>query len=176
MFEPQSTAAEKIALSILAGETQQGCTVASPADFIPVSIASQALWPPASSSTLFGSFSVPKGQALIWTYISLYSCLADESSQALAFGFNYQATAQIQFRNGSSASANFVNVTDALQSQAIFNTPLLLVFDTETLPRILIYPNGSTQTANSVNVLAKFQGYLIPSALASIMRQHSTRF
>ncbi|OQB32255.1 MAG: hypothetical protein BWY07_02014 [Candidatus Hydrogenedentes bacterium ADurb.Bin170] len=176
MFEPQSIAAEKIALSLLAGESRQGCAVANPADFIPVSVADNALWPPASSSTLFDNFTIPAGQALIWTYISGYTAAADESSTAIAFGFNYQATAQILYRNAANSSANYVEVTAPLQSQAIFNTPLLIVFDTQTVPKITLFPNGSTQTANSLNFLAKFQGYLIPSGLAAIMRQHSTNF
>lgn len=175
MNEPQSIAAEKIALSILAGENSRGCSLANPADFIPVSVADSALWPPASSVTILDSFQIPKGQALIWTYLSLYTTLADESSQAIAFGFNYPALAQIQYRSLASPTSNYVNVTGQVQSQGIFNTPVLFVFDSDTLPRVVLTPNGSTQTADSVRALAKFQGYLIPSAIAAAMRQHQSR-
>lgn len=176
MNEPQSIAAEKIAFSILAGTNPAtGCQIATPGDFIPISVAGSALWPPATSVSILNTFTVPKGQALIWTYISLYTTLADESTAAVNYGFNFNALAQIQFRSGASGSSNFVNVTGQVQSQAIFNKPCLFVFDSDTLPRIVLYPNGSTQTANSLLALAEFQGYLIPAGIASAIRVHASR-
>ncbi len=173
MNEPQSVAAEKIALSILAGEDSRCQPLARPADLIPLSLSDTTTWPPAVSTSLF-SFQVPIGQALIWTYISLYTTLADETSPAVNYGINFSALAQIQFR-GPSASANFSQLTGLVLSQAIFNKPVLFVFDSQIVPRILLTPNGSTQTQDSLRLEAEIMAYLIPSGLASAFRVHSTR-
>jgi len=175
MNEPQSVAAEKIALVLLAGNDPNGCSLVNPSDLIPVSYGDSATWPPASSTTILDSFSVLKGYALLWTYLTLYTTLADESSQAIQFGFNFAALAQIQFRSLAATTSNFSNLTGQVQSQAIFNKPLLVAFDTDTRPQVVLYPNSSTQTANSVAVFAEAQGFLIPAALFSLYRQHASR-
>ena len=107
--------------------------------------------------------------------MSLYTTLADESSPAVNYGFNFTALAQIQYRSAGSASSNYVDVTKQVQSQAIFNKPVLFVFPANSVPRIVLYPNSSTQTANSLRVLAESQGYLIPDSYASIYQQHVSR-
>jgi hypothetical protein len=173
MNEPQSIAAEKIALAILAGSGVDNCALASPADLIPLSIGATATWPPASSTSVF-SFQVPKGQAMLWTYVTLYTCLADETDAGVNYGFNYSALAQLQVRAAASG-ANFSPVTGAVLSQAIFNKPVLFVFDSETVPRIVLTPNGSTQAVDSLRVEAEAQAYLIPSGLASAFRVHASR-
>lgn len=173
MNEPQSVAAEKIALSLLAGESARCERLVRPADLIPLSLAAATTWPPASSTTLF-SFQVPAGQSLLWTYISMYTTLANETSPAVNYGFNFSALAQIQFRAPATTS-NFTPLTAAVLSQAIFNKPVLFVFDPGTVPRIVLTPNGSTQTADSLRVEAEIQAYLIPSGLASAYRVHATR-
>lgn len=175
MNEPQSVAAEKIALALLAGTDRRGCPPVNVADLTPVSLGDSALWPPASSTTILDGFTVPKGSALIWTYMSLYTTLADESTAAVNYGFNFTALAQVQYRSAASASSNFVNVTKQVQSQAIFNKPVLFVFPANSVPQIVLYPNSSTQTADSLRVLAESQGYLIPDSFASIYQQHVSR-
>lgn len=173
MNEPQSIAAEKIALSILAGLDHCNKPLVYPADLIPLSLSAATTWPPVSSTNLY-SFQVPKGQALLWTYISMYTSLADETDAGVNYGFNYSALAQIQVRAGSS-SANFSPITAAVLSQAIFNKPILFAFNSETVPRIVLTPNSSTQTVNSLRVETEIQAYLIPSGSASAFRVHATR-
>lgn len=174
MNEPQSIAAEKIALSIIAGVDACDCPMVAPSLLMPLSLGDATTWPPASSTTILDSFTVPKGQALLWTYISLYTCLADESTPDVNYGFNFTALAQLQYRSGAAATSNFVNVTGQVQSQALFNKPVLFVFDSNTRPQIVLYPNGSTQTADSLRVCAEATGYLIPSSAASIYRVHAS--
>jgi hypothetical protein len=76
MNEPQSVAAEKLALSILAGERVDGTPLCRPSDLISLSLQSSTLWPVAPFTSLFG-FEVPDGQIMIWTYISAYTTLAE---------------------------------------------------------------------------------------------------
>lgn len=175
MNEPQSIAAEKIALTILAGNGNNGCPLATPGDLIPISVGDSATWPPVTSTAILDGFTVPSGQALIWTYLSLYTTLAAETSPAVNYGFNFNALAQIQFRSGASASSNFADLTGRVEAQAVFNKPVLFVFDTNTRPQVLLYPNGSAQAANSLRVLATFSGFLIPAGLASAFRVHASR-
>lgn len=172
MNEPQSVAAEKIALSILAGLGRDGQPLCKPHDLIPLSVASGTAWPLAPFSSLFG-FQVPDGQAMLWTYVSAYTTLFDESETAVNYGFNYDALASIQVQG---ASGNFEPRTGSLLTQAIFNKPLLLVFDSLSTPRITLIPNSSTQPAGNLRVEAEFMGYLIPSGLSSAFRDHQTRF
>lgn len=172
MNEPQSVAAEKIALSILAGEMPDGTPVCRPSDLIPISIPSGTLWPISPFSSLFG-FQVPRAQILIWTYLSLYTTLANESESAVNYGFNFDALAQIQVQG---ASGNFDPRTATMLTQGIFNKPLLLVFDSLTTPRVVLSPNGSTQTSGHLRVEAEASGYLAPAGLNSAFRDHQTRF
>lgn len=173
MNEPQSVAAEKIALSILAGVNPvDGSPVCKPSDLTPLSIPSGTLWPVAPFSSLFG-FQVPSGQIMIWTYISVYTTLANESETAVNYGFNYDALAQIQIQG---SSGNFSPRTAALLTQAFFNKPILLVFDSLTTPRIALSPNSSTQTSGHLRVEAEAMAYLLPSGLSSAFRDHQTRF
>ncbi|MCI0348413.1 MAG: hypothetical protein L0Z53_03220, partial [Acidobacteriales bacterium] len=125
-------------------------------------------------TTILDGFTVPRGRAMLWTYLSLYTSLAAETSLAVNYGFNFTALAQLQFRSGAAATSNFADVTGQVQSQALFNTPVLFVFDSNTRPQVVLYPNASTQTANSVRVLAEAHGFLIPSALASVYRVHGS--
>lgn len=172
MNEPQSVAAEKIALSILAGVDRNGNPLVKPHDLIPLSVASSTAWPIAPFSSLFG-FQVPDAHAMLWTYVSAYTTLLDESETAVNYGFNYDALAQIQIQ---SVAGNFDPRTGALLTQAIFNKPLLLVFDSLTTPRISLIPNGSAQPAGNLRVEAEFSGYLISAGLSSAFRDHQTRF
>lgn len=174
MNEPQSIAAEKITLALLAGN-KGNCPLVSTAELIPISVGDSAKWPPTMSVTILDSFTVPKGQALVWTYLSLYTTLTDETSPAVNYGFNYDALAQIQYRSGASAASNFLDVTGRVESQAIFNKPVFFVFDPDTRPQIVLYPNGSTQATNRLRALAESHGYLIPASLASVFRIHATR-
>jgi len=172
MNEPQSVAAEKIALSIMAGTDRDGNPLCRPHDLIPLSQAASTGWPVAPFSSLFG-FQVPQAQAMLWTYVSMYTTLTDESETAVNYGFNFDALAQLKIQSGG---GNFQDRTGQLLSQAIFNKPLLLVFDSLTTPRIFLTANGSTQAGGSIRVEAEFTGYLIPSGLSSAFRDHQTRF
>lgn len=172
MNEPQSVAAEKIALSILAGVDREGNPLCRPHDLIPLSVASSTAWPVAPFSSLFG-YKVPTGQALLWTYVSCYTTLFDESETAVNYGFNFDALATILVQGNS---GNFDPITGAMLTQAIFNKPLLLVFDSLSTPRISLIPNSTTQATANLRVEAEFMGYLIPSGLSSAFRDHQTRF
>lgn len=171
MNEPQSVAAEKIALSILAGVDRQGNPLCRPDQLIPLTVGSSTAWPIAPFSSLF-AYQVPEAHAMIWTYVSMYTTLLDESETAVNYGFNYDTLAQLIIQSGQS---DFDAITTVL-SQAIFNKPLLLVFDSLTTPRISLIPNSSTQAAGNLRVEAEFTGYLIPSGLSSAFRNHQTRF
>lgn len=172
MNEPQSVAAEKIALSILAGMDKDGNPLCKPHDLIPLSQGTGTLWPVAPFSSVFG-YQVPTAQAMLWTYLSLYTTLADESETAVNYGFNYDALAQLKIQSGG---GNFEDRTGQLYTQSIFNKPILLVFDSLTTPRIFFTANGSTQAGSSIRVEVEFSGYLIPAGLSSAFRDHQTRF
>lgn len=172
MNEPQSIAAEKIALSILAGENEFGQPLCRPNDLIPLSYGDTTLWPVAPTSSLF-SYQVPNGQAMLWTYSSLYTTLADESETAVNFGFNFNTYCFLTIQG---ASGNFQPRTGSILTQTIFNKPILLVFDSLTTPRIILNPSGSTQSVGNLRVEAEVMAYLIPSGLASAFRDHQTRF
>lgn len=172
MNEPQSVAAEKISLSILAGVDRHNNPLCKPHDLIPLSVASSTAWPIAPFSSLFG-FEVPDAHAMLWTYVSMYTTLFDESETAVNYGLNYDGLASIQVQSGG---GNFEPRTGALLTQAIFNKPLLLVFDSLTTPRISLIPNSSTQAAGNLRIEAEFSGYLIPAGLSSAFRDHQTRF
>ncbi|MFN0108549.1 MAG: hypothetical protein ACKVZH_06810 [Blastocatellia bacterium] len=172
MNEPQSVAAEKIALSIMAGIDRDGQPLCKPHDLIPLSQAASTLWPVAPFSSLFG-YQVPQASAMLWTYVSLYTTLADETETAVNYGFNYDALAQLKIQSGG---GNFEDRTGQLLSQAIFNKPLLLVFDSLTTPRIVLTANGSAQAGSSLRIESEFTGYLIPAGLSSAFRDHQTRF
>ena len=172
MNEPQSIAAEKIALSILAGEGAQGQPLCKPSDLIPLSISDTTLWPIAPTSSVF-SYQVPPGQAMIWTYISLYQTLADETETAVNYGFNFSTYCFLTIQG---ASGNFQPRTGSILTQEIFNKPILLVFDSQTTPRIILNPSSSTQAAGNLRVNVEAMAYLLPSGVASAFRDHQTRF
>lgn len=162
-----------LALSILAGEDQHGNPLIRPRDLTPVKLGSATLWPVAPSSSLFG-YQVPSGQSLIWTYLTMYTTLADESTLAVNYGVNFYAGVQIQEQTGGLAV--FQPRTAVLQPQIVFNTPLLLIFDGDITPRIFLTPNGSTQTIGSQLWLATVHGYLLSAGLASALRPYETKF
>ncbi len=172
MNEPQSVAAEKIALSILAGEDHDGRPLCRPSDLIPLSLGSATLWPIAPFSSLFG-YKVPDGLIMIWTYVSLYTSLENESEAGVNYGINYDALAQIQVQG---ASGNFDAKTGALLSQGIFNKPIFLVFEPMTTPRIVLTPNSSAQASGNLRIEATAQAYLAPAGLTSAFNSHQTRF
>lgn len=171
MNEPQSVAAEKIALTILAGE-MEGRAKCSPSDLISISYSDTTLWPIGPfSSVALGR--VPEGQSLIITYLSLYTTLADESETAVNFGFNFSTYCTLQIQG---ASGNFTAATGSILTQEIFNKPILLLFEPTTIGRVILNPSSSTQTAGSIRVNFEATGYLIPAGLASAFRDHQTRF
>jgi hypothetical protein len=171
MNEPQSVAAEKIALSILAGEDRHGCALALPADFIPLSLSATTTWPSGGMTTLF-SYMTPQNYGMVWTYIGLYTTLADESSPAVNYGVNYSMLAQLQIKK---QAGNFENASGQVLSQEIFNKPIFLVFDTQTTPRIALTNNGSTQAVGNLRLEAEAQAYLVPAAILSAIRINQTR-
>lgn len=173
MNEPQSIAAEMLALSILAGEDIKGQPLVKPGDLTPLSLASGTLWPVAPFSSLFG-YQIPKGKCLIWTYLSIYTTLADESTLAVNYGFNYDALAQIQIQ--TAGTGDFQPRTATLLTQTLFNHPLLLVFEPDTIPRIILTGNGSTQTGASVRVECYAHGYLLAAGLSSAFKPFQSQF
>lgn len=172
MNEPQSVAAEKIALSILAGEDQFGNSKCRPVDLIPITLASSTAWPVAPFSSLFG-YQVPDGQVMLWTYVSLYTSLFDESESAVNYGINYNALANLLIQSGS---GNFLPRATGLLTQQMFNKPILLMFDSLTTPRITLQPNGSTQAVANLRILCEASGFLLPSGLSSAFKDHQTQF
>lgn len=172
MNEPQSVAAEKLALSILAGEKPDGTPLCRPSDLISLSLQSSTLWPIAPFSSLFG-FEVPDGQIMIWTYISAYTSLADESSAAVDYGFNYDAKCQLQIQG---ASGNFSPRTGSILTQGLFNKPIFLVFEPMTTPRIILSPNSSTQASGNLRVEAEVTAFLTSAGLTSAFNTHQTKF
>lgn len=175
MNEPQSIAAEILALSILAGEDAQGNPLVRPRDFIPFSIASSTLWPVAPFSSLIGTYTIPAGHIWMWTHVSLYATLANETSLAVNFGFNFDTYCFIQVQTGTDASSAFQTITGSILSQTLFNHPLLLIFQPDTIPRIILNPSGSSQSSGSVRVEAYFHGYLLPAGLSSAFKPFTTR-
>ncbi len=173
MNEPQSISAEILALSILAGENTRGEPLVALNQFTPLSLAASTLWPQVTSVALFG-YQIPEGHCLLITYLSLYTTLADESTLAVNYGFNYDALAQIVIQTAGTGA--FQPFTGMLPSQQIFNHPLLLAFEPDTIPRILLFPNGSTQTAASVRVEAYAHAFLLPAGLSSAFKPFQTRF
>lgn len=173
MNEPQSIAAELLALSILAGEDTNGMPLVKPRDFTHLSLASATAWPAAPFSSLFG-YQIPDGYCLIWTYLSLYTTAFDESQLAVNYGFNYDALTYIQIQTGSQPV--FEPRTQAMFTQELFNHPLLLVFEPNTTPRIILTPNSSAQAAGSVRVECYAHGYLLPAGLSSAFKPFQTRF
>jgi hypothetical protein len=173
MNQPQSVAAEKIALMILAGDNPATCKpLATPADFIPLSISDTTTWPSGGTTTLF-TFMTPPNYGMVWTYISLYATLADESSAAVNYGINFSALFQLQARK--LATGNFQPLSGAVLSQEIINKPVFFVFDTQTQPRLAITDNGSTQAVGTLRFEAEVSAYLVPAALLSVMRDHVMR-
>jgi len=173
MNEPQSISAEILALSILAGENTRGEPLAALNQFTPVSLASGTLWPLVTTSSVF-AYLVPQGHCLLITYLSLYTSLADESSLAVNYGFNYEATAQIVIQTAGSGA--FQPFTGQLFTQQIFNHPILLVFEPDTTPRVNLYPNGTTQANASVRVQVYAHGFLLPAGLSSAYKPFQSRF
>lgn len=173
MNEPQSISAEMIALTILAGEDTKGQPLVRPGDLTPLSVSSSTAWPVAPFSSLFG-YQIPKGKCLLWTYLSLYTTLLDESDLAINYGFNYDALAQIQIQTAGTGA--FEPRTAAMLSQNLFNHPLLLVFEPDTIPRISLIPNGSSQAAGSVRVECYAHGFLLPAGLSSAFKPFQTQF
>lgn len=174
MNEPQSIAAEILALSILAGEDTHGYPLVRQRDFTPLSIASSTLWPVGPFSSLLGTYVVPTGQIWIWTYVSLYATLANESSLAVNYGFNFDTYCFLQVQTGQDATSAFQAVSGSILSQTLFNHPLLLMFQPDTIPRIILNPSSSTQTAGSVRVEAYFHGFLLPAGLSSAFKPFTT--
>lgn len=172
MNEPQSIAAERIALSIMAGEDRCGNPLVRPADLLHLSLASGTLWPIAPTSSLF-SYQVPASYCMIWTYISVYTTLADESSPAVNYGFNYDALA---FLGIQAESGNFLPFSQSFLTQTVFNCPLLLVFDPKTTPRIFLSSNASTQPVGNLRVEARANAYLLSAGLISAFKPFETRF
>ena len=172
MNEPQSIAAEILALTILAGEGANGEPLARTTDFTPYSRVSSTLWPVAPFSSLLGGDALPKGQAWLVTYFSLYTTAADESQLAVNYGFNFDVFCALQKQIG----AVFEFISASLLSQIFFNRPLLLIFDPETIPRIIVSPSASTQAGGSVRVELYAHGYLIPAGLTSAFKPFTTRF
>lgn len=173
MNEPQSIAAEILALTIIAGENARtGEPLAKATDFTQYSRVSSTLWPVAPFTSLLGGDALPEGQAWIVTYLSLYTTLADESTLAINYGFNFDTYAFLQVQKGNV----FSSITGSLLSQAFFNRPIFLIFDPETIPRIILNPYGSTQTGGSVRVELYAHGFLIPAGLSSAFKPFQTRF
>lgn len=162
-----------IALSILAGEDTSGRPLVKPGDLTPLSLASSTAWPVAPFSSLFG-FQIPKGKCLLWTYLSIYTTLFNESSLAVNYGFNYDALAQIQVQ--TAGTGDFQPRTAAMLTQTIFNHPLLLVFEPDTIPRIILTGNGSAQAGGSVRVECYAHGYLVAAGLSSAFKPFQSQF
>lgn len=172
MNEPQSIAAEILALTILAGEGANGEPLARTTDFTPYSRVSSTLWPVAPFTSLLGGDALPKGQAWLVTYFSFYTTAADESQLAVNYGFNFDVFCFLQKQVGNV----FEPITASLLSQIFFNRPLLLIFDPETIVRIIVPPSGSTQAGASVRLELYAHGYLIPAGLTSAFKPFTTRF
>lgn len=172
MNEPHGVAAEILALSFLGGMDDEGQLLAKPKDFTHISYASTTLWPIAPTSSLFG-YRVPDGNIMLWTYISVYNTLANETSLAVNFGFNYDATLFLAIQGASGA---FLPFSPSMFTQGLINKPILLVFDPMTTPRIIFAPNGSTQAVGSVRVEGAINGYLLPAGFGSVYRRYATKF
>ena len=172
MNEPQSIAAEILAMTILAGESPSGQPLVKFTDFTPYSRVSSTLWPVAPFSSLLGGDPLPKGQAWILTYLSLYTTAADESQLSVNYGFNWTVNAFIQVQSGTTFNA----ITAPLLSQVFFNRPLFMIFDPETIPRIVLSPSSSTQAGSSVLVNCYAHGFLIPAGLSSAFKPFQSRF
>jgi hypothetical protein len=172
MNEPHGVAAETLALSFLAGMDDEGELLVKPKDLTHISYASSTLWPIAPTSSIFG-FKVPDGNMLIWTYVSLYTTLANETSPAINFGFNFDATLFLAIQGASGA---FLPFGPSMFTQGLINKPILLVFDPLTTPRIIFAPNGSAQAAGSLRVEAAVNGYLLPAGIGAVFKRYATKF
>lgn len=172
MNEPHGVAAEILALSFLAGEGEDGQLLVKPRDLNHISYASSTLWPIAPSSSVFG-FRVPDGNVMIWTYLSLYTTLANETSPAVNYGFNYDATVFLAIQGASGA---FLPFGPSMLTQGIFNKPVLMVFDPQTTPRLILTPNGSTQAGGNLRVEAAVNGYLLPAGIGNVYKRYATKF
>lgn len=172
MNEPHGVAAEILSLVLLAGNDMSGQPLTSPKDFQHIHYASSTLWPIAPSSSLFGT-RVPDGNCLLWTYVSAYTTLANESSPAVNYGWNYDALVFLAIQG---ASGNFISFSPAMLTQGMFNCPLLLVFDPQTTPRLILAANGSAQPAGNLRVEAEVNGYLLPAGLAPVFKRYATKF
>jgi hypothetical protein len=171
MNEPSHIAQEILALSLLAGFENDGKSKAPPESFQHVSIEGLTLFPVAPSSSLFG-YKCPAGSCMIWTYISVYTSLADESSAGVNFGFNYNADVSLRIQG---ASGNFISVSAVVDPQTVFNKPLMLVFGPETTPRFIIGPGASTQAIGNLRIFAAANAYLLPAGLQPIFQRYATQ-
>jgi hypothetical protein len=172
MNEPHGVAAEIMSNVLLTGLDNGGQPTAQPRDFQHISYASSTLWPIAPSSSLF-STQVPPGSCMIWTYITMYTTLANESSPSVNYGLNFDGTVFLAIQG---ASGNFISFSPAMLTQGLFNKPILLVFDPQTTPRLILAPAGSGQPVGNLRIEAAINGYLLPAGLAPIFRRYATKF
>lgn len=172
MNEPHGVAAEVLALSFLAGMDDDGDLLVKPKDFTHISYASSTLWPVAPTSSLFG-YRVPDGNVMLWTYISLYCTLANETSLAINFGFNFDTTLFLAIQGPSGA---FLPFGPSMLTQGLVNKPVLMVFDPSNTPRLILAPAGSTQAVGSVRVEAAVNGYLLPAGIGAHFKRYATKF
>lgn len=172
MGAPNSIVSDILQLCILAGKRKDGqreTSVLQPEGVTPITQFGQDSWPHAALASDLFSYTVPKGQCLVVTFIDFHTGLGDGSDPAVNFGIPVSAPTQWKVTKAGVT----VSRTSLLNVIAYTNCPCFFVFEPETLP-ILSVTRSTLVTADSLSIQAHMQGYLMDARFYNVFRKYQT--